>query len=116
MAARAPHLEAVGGGGVEEKVEVIPASKHVFLDCELLFDVHVAAEITVITGDEVTTSALGASILDDDRPVDVLWVLHHAWHVAAALLQPVTLALAARFPVEDATVSEGRGLQFSKVV
>ena len=116
MAARASDLETVRGRRVEEEVEVVAASEHVLLDGELLLDVHVAAEIAVISGDEVASAAFGAGVLDDDRPVDVLRVLHHTGHVAAALLQPLALKLAARFPVEDAAVSEGRGLQFSEVV
>ena len=116
MAAGASDLETVRGRRVEEEVEIVAATEHVLLDGELLVDVHVASEITVITGDEVAAAAFGAGVLDDDRPIDVFGILHHAGHVAAALLKPLALQFAARFPVEDAAVSEGRSLQFSEVV
>ena len=97
-------------------MEVVSAAEHVFLDGELFFDVHVSSEITVVTGDEITASTLGASVFDDHGAVDVVRVFHHFGHGATSVLKPLALECTAALPVEDVSIAEGGDFQVPEIV
>jgi hypothetical protein len=109
-------LKPIVGGGVKEKVEVISASKDVLLDGKFLFNVDVSSEITVVSSNEVASTAFGSSILYDDWTVNVVWVFNHLWHRAAAVFQPLTLQGTTALPVEDVSIPERGDLEVSEII
>ena len=109
-------LESIIGGGVKEEMQVVSASEHVFLDGKFFLNVHVSAEITIVSCDEVSTTSFGSSVLDDNRTVDVVRVFNHLGHRTATVLEPLTLESTTALPVQNVSISKGWDLKISEII
>ena len=110
------HLIAVFGRRVKEKVEVISAAKDVFLNGEFFFNVHVSAEITVISSDEVASTAFRTCVFHNDRSVDVVRIFDHFGHRASTIFEPLSLEGSTALPVQDVSVAKRGDLEVPEVV
>ena len=116
MGATSLDLESIIGGWVEEEMKVVSAPEDVFLDGKFFLNVHVSAEITIVSCDEISTASLGSSVLDDDRTVNVVRVFDHFGHRTAAVFEPLTLESPAALPVQNVSISKGRDLKISEII
>ena len=97
-------------------MQVISATKHVFLDGELFLNVDVSTEVTIISSDEIASATLSSSVLDNDRSVDVVGVLKDLRHGTSTSDQPITLLCTAAFPAKNTTISKGWDFEVSEVL
>ena len=97
-------------------MEVISATKNVFLDGELFLNVDVSTEVTIISSDEIASTTLSSSVLDNDRSVNIVGVLEDLWHGTSASDQPISLLGTAAFPTKNTTISKGRNFEVSEVL
>ena len=86
------------------------------MDGKFFLNVHVSAEITIVSCDEVSTTSFGSSVLDDNRTVDVVRVFNHFGHRTAAVFEPLTLEGPAALPVQDVSISKGWDLEISEII
>ena len=104
------YLELAG----ERRVEVVDVDGHaddVFLNDVLLLDEMRRARMKIggVLDEQVAFAALRAVELDDDGPIDFARLTELPRHAQARLEQPLALAHAIGFPIEDRLVAEIRG-------
>ena len=85
------------------------------MDGKFFFNVDVSAEVSIISGNEVTSSSLCSCIFDNHWAIDLVRVFDNLWHCAASALQPLALQSTAAFPVQDVTIAKGWNIQTSEV-
>ena len=88
-------------------MQVVSASEDIFLNCKFFFDIDVSSEVSIISRNEVATTALCSCILDDNRTVNVVRVFKDLRHCTTACHQPFSLFCTAAFPSKDASVTKG---------